>query len=56
MQFKNKCEKNGLFIPQTILYQTTKTTAIRIGFAHLTKDEIDEIVQILKNELETKAE
>lgn len=56
MELKRNCAKKGLFIPQTILYQTKKQTAIRIGFAHLNFEEIDEVVTILKEEITKKAE
>lgn len=48
MQLKKICSKHGLFIPQTLLYQTKKTTSIRIGFGHLNFEEIDETIAILK--------
>lgn len=48
MQLKTDAEKYDLHIPQTILYQTHDTIGMRIGFAHLTFDEIDEIISILK--------
>ena len=48
MQLKTDAEKYNLHIPQTILYQTHDTIGIRLGFAHLTFDEIDEIISILK--------
>ncbi|WP_334126723.1 PLP-dependent aminotransferase family protein [Empedobacter brevis] len=51
MELKRNCAQNDLFIPQTILYQTHHQTGIRIGFAHLTFDEIDEIITILKLEM-----
>lgn len=56
IELKRNCAKKGLFIPQTILYQTKKQTAIRIGFAHLNFEEIDEVVTILKEEITKKAE
>jgi GntR family transcriptional regulator/MocR family aminotransferase len=51
MELKKNCAENGLFIPQTILYQNKSKTAMRIGFAHLNYTEIDEVITILKKEL-----
>ena len=56
MELKRNCAKNELFIPQTILYQTQHQTGIRLGFAHLNFEEIDEVVSILKQEITKKAE
>lgn len=51
MDLKKNCARNGLFIPQTVLYQNKEKTAMRIGFAHLNYSEIDEVIEILKKEL-----
>ncbi len=51
MELKRNCSKDELFIPQTILYQTQKQTAMRVGFAHTTIEEIDEIISILKKNI-----
>ena len=56
MELKRNCAKNELFIPQTILYQTQHQTGIRLGFAHLNFEEIDEVVSILKQEITKKHE
>ena len=56
MELKRNCAEKGLFIPQTILYQTQKQTGIRLGFAHLNFEEIDETISILKKEIIKKAE
>lgn len=47
MELKKNCAKNGLFIPQTILYQTKNLTAMRIGFANLDETEMNHIIDIL---------
>src|SRR5690606_25838195 len=33
------CNNDGLFIPKNILYQNRSTTAIRLGFGHLSTEE-----------------
>ena len=51
MQLKKDCAIDGLFIPQTVLYQTKNITAMRVGFAHLNFEEIEEIISILKKNI-----
>jgi GntR family transcriptional regulator/MocR family aminotransferase len=47
MQLKTNCEKEGLFIPKTLLYQNKSITATRLGFGHLTAEEIEQSIDIL---------
>lgn len=51
-KLKKECQKNGLFLPQNILYQNPKIAAMRMGFGHLTQEEAKEAVQILKQSVE----
>lgn len=39
IQFQKACASNGLFLPNTILYQNKNLTATRLGFAHLNEEE-----------------
>lgn len=48
MRLKQDCEKKNLYIPQHILYQNKKITAMRIGFAHLEDNEMIAILKILQ--------
>lgn len=48
-KFKKECEKNGLFLPQTILYQNKNITATRLGFGHLDNGEMEKVVEVLRN-------
>jgi GntR family transcriptional regulator/MocR family aminotransferase len=48
LQLANTCQKNDLFIPKNSLYQNRNTTAMRIGFGHLTTDEMEKSLEILK--------
>lgn len=41
MRIRTFCLLNELFIPTALLYQSKKLTAIRLGFAHLTLEEMD---------------
>ena len=43
-----EAEKNDLFLPKTILYQSKTTCAMRFGFGHLNEDEIHIVVKKLK--------
>ena len=49
VKLAKEAEKNNLFLPKTILYQTKSTCAIRFGFGHLNKEELTKVVYILKN-------
>lgn len=44
---QKKAQQNGLFIPITCLYQNRKITALRLGFAHLNYQEMEEAVKLL---------
>ncbi|MBO0341822.1 MAG: PLP-dependent aminotransferase family protein [Bacteroidota bacterium] len=57
LQFKNpvslvklaeKAEQLDLFLPKTILYQDKKTCAIRFGYGHLNKEELQIVMEKLK--------
>jgi GntR family transcriptional regulator/MocR family aminotransferase len=52
MQLSQRCQKKQLFIPKTLLYQNKNITAIRIGFGHLTFDEMENCLLIIKSVLE----
>jgi len=49
IKLAEEAEKNDLFLPKTILYQDKKTCAIRFGFGHLEKEELEIIIRKLKN-------
>ncbi len=51
-KLKRECYKNGLFLPQNILYQNKEITAIRLGFGHLTQEEAKKAIQILEQSVE----
>jgi len=52
-KLKKECEKNGLFLPQTILYQNKNISATRLGFGHLNFEELEKAVDILRESTET---
>ena len=52
-KLKKECEKNGLFLPQTILYQNKNISATRLGFGHLNHQELEKAVDILRESTET---
>lgn len=43
------CKQYDLFIPKHILYQNQKITAMRIGFGHLTTEEMQRSLEIMKS-------
>ena len=49
VKLAKEAEKNDLFLPKTILYQDKNTCALRLGFGHLEKEEIEIVIQKLKN-------
>lgn len=51
-KLKKECEKNGLFLPQNILYQNKNISATRLGFGHLNAGEMKKAVEILKESVE----
>lgn len=51
VKFAQLCLKNGLLIPQQLLYQDKNTTAIRFGFAHLNSEALENILQIMQASL-----
>ncbi len=48
LKLAKEAEKNDLFLPKTILYQTKNTCAIRFGFGHLDEAEIELVIKKLK--------
>ena len=48
VKLAEEAEKNGLFLPKTILYQDKETCAIRFGFGHLNEQEIEAVIKKLK--------
>ena len=49
VKLAEEAEKNNLFLPKTILYQDKNTCAIRFGFGHLNKEEMETVITKLKN-------
>ncbi|WP_341220344.1 PLP-dependent aminotransferase family protein [Polaribacter atrinae] len=49
VKLAEEAEKQDLFIPKTILYQDKNTCAIRFGFGHLEKEEMETIIIKLKD-------
>ena len=47
LQLSKKCLQNNLLIPKTLLYQNRELTAMRLGFGHLTKEEMAQCLDIL---------
>ncbi|MGO3155393.1 MAG: PLP-dependent aminotransferase family protein, partial [Mesonia sp.] len=47
-----KAKERGLLIPSICLYQNRRITALRLGFAHLNLQEMEEAVQLLAESYE----
>lgn len=47
MKVRTLCMINGLYIPTTLLYQNKELSALRLGFAHLTEEELAVCVEVL---------
>ena len=52
IKFQKQCAANGLFLPNTVLYQDKNLTAIRLGFGHLNSAEMENAVVILRKSLD----
>lgn len=51
-ELAKRCAAKHLFLPKTLLYQSSKTTGTRIGFGNLDMEEMEQAVKILKLVLE----
>lgn len=48
LRTSKNCEKMGLYLPQTLLFQTRKLTALRLGFGNFNEKEIVSALTILR--------
>ncbi|PTT01536.1 GntR family transcriptional regulator [Pedobacter sp. HMWF019] len=48
MRISKQCGLKGLYLPQTLLYQTESLTAMRLGFGNQTVEELSRSVEILE--------
>jgi len=48
MRISKNCAAKNLSLPQKLLYQTEKVTAMRLGFGNLTIPEMEQAIEILK--------
>ncbi|NGF57283.1 PLP-dependent aminotransferase family protein [Parapedobacter sp. SGR-10] len=51
LRLAKQCQKRDLFIPKNILYQNRQTTAMRLGFGHMTTEEMTAALSILQESL-----
>lgn len=51
MKLAAMCQKNQLFIPRTLLYQSRSVTAMRLEFGHLNEEEMRASVEVIKKVL-----
>lgn len=51
LKISQECVKYNLLIPRTLLYQNKSITAMRIGFGHLTTEEMKNSIEILSKSI-----
>lgn len=49
MRLATYCQRNQLFIPKTLLYQSKTITAMRLGFGHLNEEEMEKAIEVMKS-------
>ncbi|MCY4780422.1 PLP-dependent aminotransferase family protein [Sphingobacterium sp. UT-1RO-CII-1] len=52
LQVSQECRKEQLFIPKNLLYQHKDLTAMRLGFGHMNKEEMNSSLAILKRNID----
>ena len=52
LKVSKECLKKDLYLPQTLLFQTGKLSAVRMGFGNLNEAEIGRSMGILKEAVE----
>lgn len=50
-QLAKKCKQNNLFLPRICQYQNREITALRLGFGHLNKEEMTEVIIRLRDSI-----
>lgn len=48
MQIRENCKKENIFIPKSLLYQSKKVSALRMGFGNFSTNELEMIIEKLK--------
>lgn len=51
LKISQECAKFNLLIPRTLLYQNKYITAMRVGFGHLTTEEMKNSIEILSESI-----
>lgn len=51
LRLSKQCQEGGLYVPQTLLYQTRRFSAMRFGFGNLSEPEMDQVCAILKDNI-----
>lgn len=47
MRISKQCMRQGLYLPQTLLYQNESVTAMKLGFADLDGPQMEEAIAVL---------
>jgi len=51
LRLSNECNSAGVSIPQTLLYQSKRFSAMRLGFGNLSFPEMDQVLSVLKEKI-----
>ena len=51
-KFSQKLKTDGVFLPRICMYQNKQQTALRLGFAHWKKSEMEEVLSVFKKHFE----
>lgn len=52
LRLGKQCQESGLYVPQTLMYQTRRFSAMRIGFGNLNESEMDQMFTLLKKSIQ----
>ncbi|HLR50683.1 MAG TPA: PLP-dependent aminotransferase family protein [Candidatus Sphingobacterium stercoripullorum] len=56
LKLSNACQNEGVFIARNMLYQDRNTRAMRLGFGHLSPQEMDKVIPILAEQYKLEAQ
>lgn len=56
VEFRDELKKNGVFLPRICMYQNQNQTALRLGFAHWTQEEMEEIFPLFRSAYDSVVE
>lgn len=51
MRLSSQCKSTGVHIPQSLLYQSRRFSAMRLGFGNLSLSEMDQVLSVVKENI-----